>query len=258
MTPAKTHLDASTNRSHSELDLDGKDEQDHVEITSRARLAVEPALKLSGVSKRWRRSRTPVLDEIDLELLSGSATWIGGRNGAGKTTLLRIAAGIITPDAGESRARGLSPERDRRAYQTEVGFLSTGNTGLYARLTVRQHLRYQSRLNLLTTNEAEQAIEREFRRFRLAEIDGRRVDRLSMGQRQRLRLAMTMLREPTVLLLDEPRNSLDDEGVAMLLDVIARTAARGGAIVWCSPADETTGMDFDRQLIVENGSLVPA
>jgi ABC-2 type transport system ATP-binding protein len=218
--------------------------------------SVEPVLELSGISKRWRRSPVPVLDRIDLQLPSGSKTWIGGLNGAGKTTLLRIAAGVITPDSGEVLARGLSPERDRRAYQAKVGFLSTGNAGLYARLTVHQHLNYQSRLDLLPN--APQAVKREFERLHLADIDGRRVDRLSMGQRQRLRLAMVMIRDPTVLLLDEPRNSLDDQAVAMLLDIVDTTVGRGGAVVWCSPADEAVVTKFDRRFVVEQGRLVSA
>jgi ABC-2 type transport system ATP-binding protein len=218
----------------------------------------ESVLRLSHISKGWRRNRVKVLDGIDLELPSASVVWIGGSNGAGKTTLLRIVAGVIMPDTGQVRVKDLGPERDRRAYQSHVSFLSTGNSGLYARMTVGQHLRYQSRLDLLPPGVGERVIEREFERLRLAEIDRRRVDRLSMGQRQRLRFAMTMLRDPTVLLLDEPGNSLDDDGVSMVLDGVAEIVDRGGVVVWCSPTDEGRGLEFDRRLRVEDGGLIPA
>lgn len=218
----------------------------------------ESVLELSGVSKRWRRGRVPVLNHIDLKLSAASIVGIGGRNGAGKTTLLRIAAGLITPDRGMVQVRNLNPERDRRAYQGRVGFLSTGSSGLYARMTVCQHLRYQSRLDLLPRNEGERVIEREFERLQLDEIDKRRVDRLSMGQRQRLRLAMIMLRDPAVLLLDEPDNSLDERGISMLLEVITDVAHRGGVVIWCSPTGNPPGLELDQRLIVENGGLLPA
>lgn len=213
-------------------------------------------LDISGVSKRWRRSGSLTLDSVCLELRAGTTARITGRNGAGKTTLLRIVAGMIVPDRGAVTVEGLDPERDRRAYQQKVGLLSAGSSGLYAQLTVRQHLEYQSHLDLLPKDVAKRAIAREFERLHLPAIDGRRVDRLSMGQRQRLRLAMVMLREPSVLLLDEPANSLDDEGVGIVADVVREVGERGGAVVWCAPAGDLPPFPFDRCLAVEGGRLV--
>ena len=214
-----------------------------------------PPLRLEQISKRWAKAPAPVLDGIDLELPGGSLTWIGGRNGAGKTTLLRIAAGVIMPDRGRVLASGIDPERRRRAFQEHVGFLSTGTSGLYARLTVREHLEYQAKLDLTRSGPARTAIAREFARFNLAEIDGRRVDRLSMGQRQRLRLAMVMLRGPRLLLLDEPSNSLDAEGVAILHAAVAEVVREGGAVLWCSPSGERHALPFDRRLHLIDGRL---
>ena len=82
----------------------------------------------------------PVLERVDVCVEEARSAWIAGQNGAGKTTLLRIAAGLITPDRGTVRLRGLDPERTRREYQRKVGFLGAGDRGLYARLSVRQNL----------------------------------------------------------------------------------------------------------------------
>lgn len=95
-------------------------------------------------------------------------------------------------------------------------------------------------------------------RFGLTDLAGRRADRLSQGQRQRLRLALTLVHEPQVLLLDEPRNSLDDEGLAMLSRAIDEVRVRQGAIIWCSPAGDEQPVEFDRRLIIEDGVLRPA
>jgi ABC-2 type transport system ATP-binding protein len=217
------------------------------------------SLSLKGISKRWRRQHAPVLDGVDFELRAGECVWIGGRNGAGKTTLLRIAAGLITPDRGRIRLRGLDPERDRRRYQASIGFLSAGNVGLTARLTARYQLQYWARLAFVPGSEQGPAIERMLTRFSLREIASSRVDRLSMGQRQRLRAAMVFLPAPDVVLLDEPLTSLDDEGAAMLAGAVREVLARGGSVVSCSPsrADQPE-LDFDHRYLMEAGRLTPA
>jgi ABC-type multidrug transport system ATPase subunit len=196
-------------------------------------LRAEAALSARGVCKRW--GEKTVLDEASLELEPGTAAWIGGRNGVGKTTLLRILAGLIVGDRGEVVLEGLRPHRDRRGYQRKVGFLSAGDRGLYARLTVRHNLQLWARLALLPRRAGDTAVASAISLFDLAELADSRTDRLSLGQRQRVRLAQTFLHSPRLVLLDEPANSLDDEGLALVSDAILDLCRRGGTAVWCSP-----------------------
>jgi ABC-2 type transport system ATP-binding protein len=93
------------------------------------------------------------------------------------------------------------------------------------------------------------------RRFGLEEFADRRVDRMSMGQRQRIRLAMAFLHEPRVILLDEPRNSLDDDGYRMLNEQIADAAKRGASILWCSPRGEDRVIECDASYTLTEGHL---
>jgi len=213
---------------------------------------------MQGVVKRWPRQSKPVLDGVDLDARAGTVTWIGGRNGAGKTTLLRIAAGLIAADEGTTAVVGLDPERELRDYQRHVGFLSGGNGGLYARLTVASHLDFWSRLALVPRSKRRESVEASLHQFGLEELAGRRVDRMSMGQRQRLRLAMTFLHQPTLVLLDEPRNSLDDDGLAVLLEALRILTVRGGTAIWCSPSGEDLGFEPDARMLVQAGRLTPA
>jgi ABC-type multidrug transport system ATPase subunit len=213
-----------------------------------------PPLELYDVRKRWRKD-TPLIESINLTIEPGESVWIGGRNGAGKTTLLRIAAGLIDPSSGEVRAFGLHPFRDRRGFQRRVGFLSAGNAGVYARLTVRGQMDIWARIAYVPREQRGPWIETVMQHFVLASLAGQRSDRLSMGQRQRLRLAMTFVAQPDLVLLDEPRNSLDAEGHEMLKAAIRGTTLRGGAVLWVSPTGEPSGFDFDSRYILEQGQL---
>ncbi len=217
-----------------------------------------PSLAIRDLTKRWPRHPEPVLDAVSLTVAPGSVVFIRGRNGAGKTTLLRIAAGMIRPDGGSVRINGLDPRADRREYQRSVGFLAAGNSGLYARLQVRLHLDYWARIAFVEPSDRERSIERTIDRFSLQELAPSRCDRLSLGQRQRLRLALVFLHEPAVALLDEPANSLDDDAKALLRTIIDDFVARGGSVVWCAPSAEGVGLAFDRGYVIEAGRLTRA
>ncbi len=213
-------------------------------------------LALRGVSKRWVKDQEPVLCDLDLDLDIGTRTWIGGRNGAGKTTLLRIAAGLIDPERGRAQVWGYTAAERRTQYQRLVSFLPAGDRGLYARLTVRHQLEFWARIALVPSREVAPTVDATLDTFDLRVLERRRVDRMSMGQRQRLRIAMTFLGEPEVVLLDEPLTSLDSEGAALLYAAIDRHVDAGGAMLWCSPQGERLDLDFDARHELENGRLV--
>lgn len=215
----------------------------------------QPVFELSDLDFSFRANRVPILRSVNLSLAAGSVAWIGGRNGAGKTTLLRIAAGILFPQAGTVRLCGLDPFKDRRAFHRRLGFLSAGDRGLHARMTVEQHLDYWARLAYVPRSERKLRVGDGIARFELDDLAGRRVDRMSMGQRQRVRLLMALLHEPTVILLDEPRNSLDEDGYRVLNEQVAAATARGAGVVWCSPHGEDHVLSFDASYELRDGTL---
>ena len=216
-----------------------------------------PELELHDIVKTWRGTGR-VLDHVNLVVPSGGAVHIAGRNGTGKTTLLRIAVGLIKPQSGVVASAGLNPDTNRRQYQQRIGFLAAGDRALYARMTARDHLKFWSRLNFVPRARERDTIERAIVRFGLSELAERRVDRISMGQRQRVRLAGFFLHEPSVVLLDEPRNSLDDDGIELLAGWAEEVTQRGGAVIWCSPNGEAAELDFTHRYVLERGQLRPA
>jgi putative ABC transport system ATP-binding protein len=151
---------------------------------------------------------------------------------------------------------GAGPETNRREFNRRIGFVSAGNGALFARLTVDHHLAFCSRLALLGPDEAREASARAVADFALDELRGKRVDRLSSGQRQRLRLALGFLHSPAVILLDEPETSLDAPARKLLSDALDRHRARGAAAIVCSPSPATEGVSLDRSLFVRDGRLV--
>lgn len=215
-------------------------------------------LSLRGVSKAWDKGRVPVLNRVDLDIDVGDKVRIAGRNGVGKTTLMRIAAGLIDPDRGEATVWGTGAVASPERYQRLVSFLPAGDRGLYARLSVRRQLDFWARIAMVPRREVRARVEEAIELFDLRELADRRVDRMSMGQRQRLRIAMTFMPHPDVLLLDEPLTSLDGEGAEILFAAIERVLDRGGALLWCSPAGERLEYEFDRTYMLDEGKLVRA
>jgi ABC-2 type transport system ATP-binding protein len=216
-----------------------------------------PVFSLSGIWRYWGRGkkRWAVLRDVNLELTPGSATYISGRNGAGKTTLLRVATGILAPNHGIVKVDGITVADSWREYHRRIGFVSAGDRGLYARVTVEGHLEYWAALALTPRRQRKQMVEEALMRFDLADLRKRRADRLSQGQRQRLRLALALVHRPKLLLLDEPRNSLDAEGQEILARSIADVLEAGGAVLCCGPAGEDHFAGFSREGQLHDGTL---
>ncbi len=214
-----------------------------------------PTLRLSAVVKRWPRLEYPVLDHVSLSVEPGQAIHIAGRNGVGKTTMLRVISGLIRPDSGTLSLNELDPENDRRAYQRAIAFFAAGDRGLYARLPVRRHLDFWARIALVPRASRRDTIERAIVRFGLEELATRRVDRLSMGQRQRVRLAGLLLHQPRLVLLDEPLNSLDDDAIVLMVQTLGEVTDFGGSLVWCSPSADRSAFAFDRSYELAHGRL---
>jgi ABC-2 type transport system ATP-binding protein len=235
------------------------DDRSGVAFRARAQPAsdrsAEPLLAIDAVSKWWPGRPEPTLDGLDLELEAGDVVSISGRNGAGKTTLLRIIGGLVAPDRGSVHLAGVPLGTQRRAYQREIGFLTPGDRGLYARVSVERNLDLWARLALLDADARAVAMQYCYTRFELAEIGEIRVDRLSMGQRQRVRLAMAFLHSPRLVLLDEPATSLDASGLELLRGAVDDVASRGGACLAVAPEGAETGLGRGAQLTLRDGRL---
>ena len=156
-----------------------------------------------------RRKKIEVLRKVNLQVPEGEIFGILGSNGAGKTTLLKILGTLILPTSGEAFAMGWDVARESREAREVLTYAVNEERSLLWRLTGRQNLNYFAAMNNLPRREAKVRIAELFSLLDLTEAADRRVMFYSSGMRQKLALARGLLRNPEILLLDEPARSVD-------------------------------------------------
>lgn len=176
--------------------------------------------------------------DVSFTAASGGVTYLLGPNGAGKSTVMRMVAGLSAPDSGSVTING-RPRAALDQPMKEVGF-SLGATSVNGALTAEQHLRWQARLGGID----ESRVSRVLTTVGLASASTRRVGKFSFGMVQRLGIASALLADPPTLVLDEPANGLDVEGILWLRWLFTQLASEGRALLVAShnlPEVEITG-----------------
>jgi len=190
--------------------------------------------------------RFPALAGADLDVETGEILLLSGPNGAGKTTLLRLCAGLLPLRAGQAEVLGIDLARDRKSARASLALVGH-ETFCYDDLTVVENLRFAARASGHTDADADAALERVGLR-RVAHVTH---GRLSQGQRRRLALAIALARRPALLLLDEPHAGLDEQGRAILEDVVRAAPAQGCTVLLASHE-----LDLARRLATREVRLV--
>ncbi len=191
----------------------------------------EYAIVAAGLTKRY--GGFTAVDRLDLNLTRGEVFGLLGPNGAGKTTTILMLLGLTEPTEGESRVEGHDPVRDPLAVKRLVGYLPD-NVGFYPNLTGRQNLRYTADLNGLTRREAPDRIDALLSQVGLQEAADKRAGTYSRGMRQRLGIADALVKDPRILILDEPTIGIDPEGVRELLALIRHLSHQRGMTILLS------------------------
>jgi ABC-2 type transport system ATP-binding protein len=198
-------------------------------------------LRAEGLSKRYGERRA--LQGVSFGAAGGELLAVIGPNGAGKTTLLQILAGALAPSDGS-----VELERGR------VGWVPQ-QPAVYSKLSVRENLRLFARLERV--GDVGAAVDRMLDQTGLRERAGDPVGTLSGGNRQRVNIAVGLLGEPSVLLLDEPSASLDPRQRARLWDFVGALAKHGGTTVVYTTHDVAEAeRHADRLLVLADGELL--
>ena len=207
-----------------------------------------PPIELRGLTKRFGRST--VVDDLSFRVEPGRVTGFLGPNGAGKSTTLRMILGLDTPTAGTALVGG-RPYRSLSRPLAMVGALLEAGDVHPAR-RARDHLAWLAASNELPAGRVDEVLERTG----LTPAAGKRVGAFSLGMRQRLGIAAALLGDPPILLLDEPVNGLDPEGVRWIRTLMRTMAAEGRTVLVSSHLMSETAVTADHLVVIGRGRLL--
>jgi sodium transport system ATP-binding protein len=193
--------------------------------------------------------------DVSFRCVPGQVYALLGPNGAGKTSTLRMIATTLEPTSGTVRVEGHDVRTEPRAVCASIGFL-TGNTAPYGRLTAREVVTYFGRLYGLADAAIVARIGALAPALQMADFLDRRCDKLSMGQKQKVSIARTIVHDPPVLILDEPTAGLDVLAARAIMDLIRDCRARGKTVLFSTHVMTEAEKLADRVGILFDGRLV--
>jgi ABC-2 type transport system ATP-binding protein len=209
---------------------------------------MSPSIEIEGVTKRY--GSTVAVDGLSFVVRPGRVTGFVGPNGAGKSTLLRVVLGLAAPDRGRALVGG-RPYVSLRDPLRHVGaLLDAGATHPGRR--ARDHLRWMAASNGLEPRRVDEVLEL----VGLASVAARRAGGYSLGMAQRLGIAAALLGDPPVLLLDEPVNGLDPEGIRWIRSLLRSLAGEGRAVFVSSHLMSELEGTADHLVVIGRGRLI--
>ena len=221
------------------------------EVASNITLDAKHLKKSYGRGKR----RFEAVRDVSLQLRAGEVLAFLGPNGAGKTTTIKMISGLVRPDSGQVKIDGLDPHRQSGALK-RVGAVLEGNRNLYWRLTPLENIEYFGGLRQVPRRVARQRGEYLLEQFGLSDKQKTPVQKLSRGMQQKLAIAVALVHQPTLLLLDEPTLGLDVEASETVKTLVRDVAAAGCAILLTTHQLDVAEELSDRVAIIRQGQIV--
>jgi ABC-2 type transport system ATP-binding protein len=205
-------------------------------------------IEARGLVKRY--GPTTAVDNLSFDVLPGTVTGFLGPNGAGKSTTMRMIIGLDRPDGGLVKVGGKS-YRDLRSPLREVGALLEAKA-FHPGRTARAHLTALAASNSIPKRRVDEVLGITG----LGKAAGRRAGKFSLGMAQRLGIAAALLGDPAVLLLDEPVNGLDPEGIRWIRNLLKNLAAEGRTVLVSSHLISEVAQTADQLIVVGRGRLL--
>jgi ABC-2 type transport system ATP-binding protein len=206
------------------------------------------AIELDGLSKQF--GAVSALENVDLTIEKGEVFGFLGPNGAGKSTTINILLDFVRPTAGRAEVLGLDAQEDTLDVRQQTGILPEGYT-VYERLSGRHHLEF-----VVESKGANDDPDELAERVGISDAIDRKAGDYSKGMKQRLTLAMALVGDPDLLILDEPSTGLDPSGVREIREIIRQESQRGTTVFFSSHILGQVEAVCDRVAILRGGELV--
>jgi ABC-2 type transport system ATP-binding protein len=196
------------------------------------------------------------VDHLSLTIRKGEVFALLGPNGAGKTTTILMMLGLTDPTSGSVRVCGINSTSNPVEVKKRVGYLPE-NVGFYDDLTGLQNLLFTARLNSISGNEAMEKAEKLMEKVGLSDASGKKAGKYSRGMLQRLGLADVLIKNPEVIILDEPTLGIDPKGVKEFLELIVELSKEQGlTVLFCSHHLHQVQQVSDRVGLFVHGKLI--
>lgn len=191
----------------------------------------QPIIELEGLTRKY--GSFTAVDRLSLSISKGEIFGLLGPNGAGKSTTILMIIGLTEPSAGRVLVAGIDSTRYPAEVKKQVGYLPE-DVGFYQEFSGLENLIYTARLNGVPEKEAARKAEEVLEKVGLTQQGKKKAGNYSRGMRQRLGLADVLIKDPRVIILDEPTLGLDPEGVREFLDLIVKLSREEGLTVLLS------------------------
>jgi ABC-2 type transport system ATP-binding protein len=214
-----------------------------------------PAIKIDHISKIYKGSLSPAVDDLCLEIPQHSTFGLLGPNGAGKTTTINILCGLLNYDKGDISIKGMRLEKKYKKIRKIIGLVPQ-DIALYDTLTARENLRFIGEMYGLRGKQLRLRIEECLEMVGLAQNGNKQIRRYSGGMKRRVNLVAGILHNPEILILDEPTTGVDVQSRNMILQFLGEINEKGTSIIYTSHYLEEAEELCDHIAIIDHGKVL--
>lgn len=216
-------------------------------------------LNISNVSKEFGKDskRVQALKDINIEICKGEIICILGHNGAGKTTLIKCISGLILPTVGDITINSKSVIKNPDISKQKIGAVLEGSRNIYYYLTPKENLKYFGLLNNLSKDEIEKRTQYYLKLFDLKDRQNDKVKEFSRGMQQKVAIMVALMKEPDILLLDEPTLGLDIISSSIVKDIIEELSKKWNKTIIITTHDVSLIENLSSRVIfMRNGTVI--
>ncbi|MBC7826816.1 MAG: ABC transporter ATP-binding protein [Chitinophagaceae bacterium] len=215
----------------------------------------EPIVRIQSITKQYKGSSQPAINDLSLQILPGSVFGLLGPNGAGKSTLVMMLCGLMRPDTGSIHLLGMDTKEKGAAIRKRIG-VAPQEIALFPTLTAMENLVYFGKMYGLDIHTINKRIADHLEIFGLADKSHKRVHTFSGGMKRRLNLIAALLHDPGLLILDEPTAGVDTQSRNILLDFLISLKEKNISIIYSSHLLEEAEKICTHIAIIDEGRLV--